>query len=120
MDQGVIVVSKRLHQQKYLEEVFKVLEEEDDLVEEKQGEKTLQNIKNYSIKTAIYNLSDVWNSLKKKTMVNAWSTLFVTGKNVENKLKEFSLFVEFSSICVKLGIFVQFFRREEAITKRYA
>lgn len=57
MDQGVIASSKRLHQRKYLDEVLAVLEEDDNLEEDTRGLHTLNHIKNYNLKSAIFNFA---------------------------------------------------------------
>lgn len=88
MDQGVIAACKKIYVRKYLQEVLVVTpEEEDDISDDTRGEKTLKNMKAYSLKSAIFNLTDAWNSVKKTTLVNSWNNLF--SDEVENKLKEY-------------------------------
>ena len=64
MDLGVIASCKRFYQQKYLDEVFEVIEEEDDT----RGQRTLKNIKTYSIKSAMYNFASAWKDVKMTTL----------------------------------------------------
>ena len=57
MDQGVIVSCKKAYQLKYLDEVYCVIDDDDDGKVEKRGKQTKQNIKNYKIKGAIFNIA---------------------------------------------------------------
>ena len=75
MDQGIISVMKRRYVRRYLEEVLVVLEEEEDAEEDTRGARTLEKIKKYSIKSAIYNLANSWKDLKCTTLANCWNKL---------------------------------------------
>ena len=75
MDQGVICAFKRRYQRKYLNEVLVVLESEADKIEDTRGKKTLESIKNYSIRSAIYNMNEAWGDIKHTTFSNAWNKL---------------------------------------------
>ncbi|KAK3886656.1 hypothetical protein Pcinc_009210 [Petrolisthes cinctipes] len=77
MDQGVIVSCKRCYQRRYLDEVLVVLEEEEDLDEDKRGQRTLNNIKNYNFKSAIYNFASSWKDVKITTLSHSWNKLLL-------------------------------------------
>ena len=61
MDQGVIVSFKRAYQQKHLDEIYCVIDNDDDDDDDdevdRRGEPTKENIKNYNIKGAIFNIA---------------------------------------------------------------
>ena len=57
MDQGVIMVAKRLYTRMYLDEVLVVIPEEEDEIEDTRGLRTLEKIKTYNIKSGIYNFA---------------------------------------------------------------
>lgn len=63
LDQGIIVSAKRLYQCRYLQEVMTVVEE---------GACTQQNIRDYNVKSVIYNFADAWKEVKKATLANSW------------------------------------------------
>ncbi|KAF2353176.1 DDE superfamily endonuclease domain [Trinorchestia longiramus] len=75
MDQGVILSCKRLYQRRYLDKVLVVLEDEEDVTDDTRGKKTIDNIKNYNIKSAIFNVAAAWNAVKITTLGNAWKKL---------------------------------------------
>lgn len=75
MDQGVIVSCKRYYQRKYIEEVMVILEDEEDLENDTRGQRTLRNIKNYNLKSAIYNFASSWKCVKMTTLSNCWKKL---------------------------------------------
>ena len=50
MDQGVIVSCKRAYQRKYLDEVYCVIDDDDNGEVDRRGKQTKENIKNYNIK----------------------------------------------------------------------
>ena len=77
MDQGIISVMKRRYVRRYLEEVLVVLEKEEDAEEDTRGARTLENIKKYSIKSALYNLADSWRDIKCTTLANCWNKLLM-------------------------------------------
>ena len=67
MDLGEIVSCKGFHQQK-LGEVLVVIEEEEDT----RGQRSINNIKSYNIKSAIYNFASAWKDMKMTTLSNLW------------------------------------------------
>ena len=76
MDQGIIHTCKRLYRKKQMEDVLVVVDEDSEEADEDQrGELTLQRIRNYSIKDAIYNLADSWKEVSKETLRNCWHKL---------------------------------------------
>ncbi|KAG7158270.1 Tigger transposable element-derived protein 7-like 37 [Homarus americanus] len=50
-------------------------EEEEDLTEDTRGQRTVNNVKNYNLKSAILNLAASWKALKTTTLANAWKKL---------------------------------------------
>lgn len=84
MDQGVIVSAKRHYRRRFLDEVMVVLEDEEEkmLDEDTRGERTLENLRRYDIKSAIYNWASAWRDVPAKTLENAWSHL-LRGTEVE-------------------------------------
>ena len=77
MDQGIIYACKRLYRSNFLKDVLVVLPDEEEEVEEidTRGQKTLQNIKAYNIRSAIFNWAAAWSSMKQSTFANAWKHL---------------------------------------------
>lgn len=75
MDQGVVVACKRLYQWWYLHEVLGVIKEEEDFVDDTRGIPRLTNIKNYNLKSAIFNLAASWKAMKITTLATAWKKL---------------------------------------------
>ncbi|XP_042203529.1 tigger transposable element-derived protein 7-like [Homarus americanus] len=75
MDQGIIVACKRIYQRRYLDDVLAFIEEDEDLTEDTRGQRTVNNVKNYNLKSAIFNLAASWKTLKTTTLVNAWKKL---------------------------------------------
>ena len=51
-----------------MDEVLVVIEEEEDT----RGQRTIENIKTYNIRSAIYNLASAWNDVKMITVSNSW------------------------------------------------
>ncbi|KAG7154717.1 Tigger transposable element-derived protein 7-like 9 [Homarus americanus] len=49
--------------------------EEEDLTEDTRGQRTVNNVKNYNLKSAIFNLAASWKALKTTTLANAWKKL---------------------------------------------
>ncbi|XP_069174940.1 tigger transposable element-derived protein 7-like [Procambarus clarkii] len=74
MDQGVICATKRLYTKMMLTKVLVVLplEEDMELGVDNRAKRTLENLKNYSIKEAIYNWDKVWSEVKDLTLKNSW------------------------------------------------
>ena len=68
---------KRFYQQKYLDEVLVVIEEEEDLEEDTRGQRPLRNMKTYDIKSAIYNFVSGWKDVKMTTLSNLWRKLIL-------------------------------------------
>ena len=71
MDQGVIHAWKLLYRRYFLDKVLVV----EDLEEDTRGQRTLQALKNYTIRSAIHNFADAWKALKMSTLANAWKKL---------------------------------------------
>ena len=97
MDQGVISAFKRRYQRKYLEEVLAIEETEEDIDEDHRGERTLENIKKYNIKDAIYNMAEAWNDMKATTLSNAWNKLLVK-KDDDPEMFDFEGFEGFEAV----------------------
>lgn len=81
MDQGVIYAVKRLYKKKLLHEILEV-EEPAEGEEDRRGEKTLQNLKEYNIRSMIFNFAAAVRELKPSTIVNSWKKL-LTNKDDE-------------------------------------
>ncbi|XP_062854201.1 tigger transposable element-derived protein 7-like [Trichomycterus rosablanca] len=77
MDQGLMISCKRYYQRKYLDEVLVVLEDEEDLEEDRRVQRTLNNINNYNLKSAIYNFASSWRDVKITTLSNVWKKLLL-------------------------------------------
>ena len=75
MDQGIIESCKRFYRSKMMKECFVVLETEGDAEEDTRGLRTLQNLKNYNLRNAIYNLHDAWQQVGCLTLANGWKKL---------------------------------------------
>ncbi|XP_045101464.1 tigger transposable element-derived protein 7-like [Portunus trituberculatus] len=71
MDQGIIVAFKRLYRRRFLEEVMVVVDEEERNV----GQLTLQNLKNYNLRSVMHNISWAWNDVSSSTLANGWNCL---------------------------------------------
>ncbi|XP_063226872.1 tigger transposable element-derived protein 7-like [Bacillus rossius redtenbacheri] len=69
MDQGIILACKRIYKKKLPED------KEDDT----RGMRTLQNIRNYSIRSAIFNWASAWKEIKTSTLANGWNKLLFDG-----------------------------------------
>ncbi|XP_076048822.1 uncharacterized protein LOC143029777 isoform X2 [Oratosquilla oratoria] len=76
MYQGVISACKRRYQRRYLDEIM-VIPEEQDLDNNTRGLHTLENIKKYTIKSAIFNFANSWKDLKISTLANSWKKLLI-------------------------------------------
>lgn len=77
MDQGVISAYKHRYQQRNLDEVLVVIEEDDDIENDTRDQCTLQKMKNYTIKSAIFNIANSWKDFKISTLANSWKNLLV-------------------------------------------
>ncbi|KAG7168689.1 Tigger transposable element-derived protein 7-like 44, partial [Homarus americanus] len=60
---------------KDLEEVMAVLEDEVHKDVDTRGQRTLQNLRNYDIKAAIFNWAAAWKDVKVLTLANGWKKL---------------------------------------------
>lgn len=77
MDQGVISALKRIYILHYLDKVLAVLETEEDEVENNRGDRTITNVKAYTIRSAIFNFAYSWNSMKVSTLSSSWKKLLI-------------------------------------------
>ena len=76
MDQGVIHAVKLGYRRLFLSEVMVVEETADDEEEgDTRGLRTLDNLKAYNLKQAIFNFGEAWNQVKVSTLANAWKRL---------------------------------------------
>jgi len=76
MDQGVIYIAKRLYKKKLLNEILEV-EEPAAGEEDRRGYKTLQNLKDYNIRSMIYNFASAVIDIKPTTLINSWKKLLI-------------------------------------------
>ncbi|XP_060846462.1 tigger transposable element-derived protein 7-like [Rhopalosiphum padi] len=76
MDQGVIYTAKRLYKKKLLNEILEV-EEPATGEEDRRGYKTLQNLKDYNIRSMIYNFASAVSDIKHSTLINSWKKLLI-------------------------------------------
>ena len=70
----MIMACKRWYTRKYLDEVLVVIEDE---AEDTRGLRTLNNIKTYSIKSAIFNFASAWKQVRISTLANCWKKLLL-------------------------------------------
>ena len=75
MDQGVIQATKMRYKRLFLKDVLVVHDEAEDEESDNRGLKTLENLKAYNLKSAIYNLSASWKAITQSTLLNAWNPL---------------------------------------------
>ncbi|KAK3884886.1 hypothetical protein Pcinc_010860 [Petrolisthes cinctipes] len=77
MDQGIIAATKCLYRRKFLGEVMVVLEDDDEVTaeEDTRGARTLENMKKYTLKSAIFNWATAWKDVKTSTLENGWKRL---------------------------------------------
>ena len=54
-----------------------VIENEDDKEKDTRGLRTLEDIRNYTIKFAIFNFANSWKNLKISTLANSWKNLLI-------------------------------------------
>ena len=74
MDQGIICAMMRHYVHHYLNEVLTIIEVDETEVDIR-WERTLANIKNYNIRSAIYNFAAAWRDLKVPVLSNSWKRL---------------------------------------------
>lgn len=82
MDQGVIESAKRQYRNLFLQQCLVVTEDgmDEEGYEDTRGKKTLENLKAYNIKSAIYNFAEAWKKVPMTTLRNAWCKLLKTPK----------------------------------------
>jgi hypothetical protein len=66
LDQGIILATKRLYRERFLEEVMVVLEVESEESEGIRRQRTLQNLTNYTLKSTILESAAAWKAVKTK------------------------------------------------------
>ncbi|XP_050527960.1 tigger transposable element-derived protein 7-like [Daktulosphaira vitifoliae] len=76
MDQGVIYTAKRLYKKMLLHEILEV-EETVAGEEDRRRQKTLQNLKDYNIRSMIFNFASVVKDIKPSTLINSWKKLLI-------------------------------------------
>ena len=89
MDQGVIQATKMRYRRLFMNEVLVVVATEEDEVEDKRAMRTLENLKRYNLKTAIFNLDQAWRQLPPSALANAWNPLL---KGIEEMREVFEGF----------------------------
>ena len=90
MDQGVIQAAKMRYKRLFLKDVLVVREEaEGEGEEDTRGQRTLENLKAYTLKSAIYNFSSAWKSVQNQTLANAWLPLL---RGTEDQTADFTGF----------------------------
>ncbi|XP_069183209.1 tigger transposable element-derived protein 7-like [Procambarus clarkii] len=96
MDQGVICATKRLYKKMMLNKVLVVLpiEEDMELSVDNRVKRTLENLKNYSIKEAIYNWAKVWSEVKELTLKNSWKKKLMSTVSNEDEERNFEGFTD--------------------------
>jgi hypothetical protein len=73
LDQGVILSCKLLYKCQQLDECMVFFMDDEEM--DNRGEQTLKKIKEYSIKSAIYNWANSWNEIKISTLFKAWNKI---------------------------------------------
>ncbi|XP_069159451.1 tigger transposable element-derived protein 7-like [Procambarus clarkii] len=94
---GSYLCYERLYTKKMLNEVLVVLPlpEDIELGVDNRARNKLQNLKNYTIKEAIYNWAKVWSELKESTLKNSWEKLLTsTVSNEEDAETDFEGFTD--------------------------
>lgn len=76
MDQGVIYTVKRLYKKKLLHEILEV-EEPAAGKEDRRGQKMLQNLKDYNLRSMIFNFASAVKDIKPSTLINSWKKLLI-------------------------------------------
>jgi hypothetical protein len=74
-DQGIIVACKRLYRRRLLDEVMVVLQQPEAKLEDTRWKRALDNIRSYTIKSAIFNWASAWQGTKKTSLANGWKKL---------------------------------------------
>lgn len=54
-----------------------VIKNEQNIENDTRGHRTLQNIRNHTIKSAIFNFANSWKDLKISTLANSWKKLLI-------------------------------------------
>ena len=75
MDQGVINAVKLIYRRLFLSEVLVVEETPEDEEEDTRGKRTLEKLRAYNLKQAIFNFCEAWKQVKVTTLANAWKRL---------------------------------------------
>jgi hypothetical protein len=75
LDHGRVLATKRLCRKWFLEEVMFVLEDKTEESEHTRGQRTLQNLRNYTIKSEIFNFAATWKAVKRQTLESGWKHL---------------------------------------------
>lgn len=73
MEQGIILATKRIYRKKFINEIMAEVEENE---EDTREQRTLENLKRYSLKSAIFNFASAWEEVNVQTIENAWRKLF--------------------------------------------
>ena len=68
---------------KYLDEVYCVIDDDNDGEVDRRGEQTKENIKNYNIKGAIFNIASAWKDVKTTAVADAWKNLLYSAEDLE-------------------------------------
>ena len=89
MDQGVIHAVKLRYRRLFLSEVMVVEETPEDEEEDTRGQRTLEKLRAYNLKQAMYNFCEAWKQLTVSTLANAWKRLLF---DVEAQVVDFDGF----------------------------
>ena len=89
MDQGVIHATKLIYRRLFLGEVLVVEETEEDEEHDTRGLRTLERLRNYNLRHAIFNFCEAWKQVKVSTLANSWKRLL---KDVETPIVDFDGF----------------------------
>ena len=89
MDLAVIQATKLRYNRKFVREVLVVSETPEDKVNDTRGQRTLDNVRAYNLKSAIFNLSAAWKDITQVTLANAWNSLL---HGTEEGTKDFTEF----------------------------
>ena len=90
MDQGIIYAAKRIYRRNFLNEVMVVSEPEDSDEEDTRGQRTMEKVASYNLRSAIYNWADAWKALTPTTLANAWKKLLGNGGEVQQDFTGFA------------------------------
>ena len=104
MDQGVIQATKMRYKRLFLKDVLVVRGggSEDVDGEDSRGIRTLQNLKAYNLKSAIYNFTNAWQALSQSTLENAWNALLRGQEDVAADFGGFDV-KEFREVLIAAG-----------------